>query len=250
VGNVHFGVPLQWGPNVLVYDSRALPEPPQDLSVLFELRQLADGRPNSGRIQVEATPLVLADAALYLMNAQPQLGIQDPYRLDARQYAAVLALLRRQKPLVQRYWRDVAEKSDGFSQGGVVAAMSRASELPAIQALQPSLLAVLPAAGASAWLDTQMLATSAAHPNCAHRWLEWSLSRQVQAELARRAGSLPVFREACDRPAAGAVDRCGRDGFEAMDRLYFRRTPGFGCGPRKCVPYSRWTDDYLELVDG
>ena len=37
------------------------------------------------------SPIYIADAALYLMNKKPQLGIKNPYALDATQLAAAAA---------------------------------------------------------------------------------------------------------------------------------------------------------------
>ncbi len=39
-------------------------------------------------------PIYVADAALYLMKKQPELGIKDPYELNEKQYAAALKVLR------------------------------------------------------------------------------------------------------------------------------------------------------------
>jgi hypothetical protein len=53
----------------------ALPE-------VFEEMQLPDGRSNKGRVQAFDGPIYIADAALYLMKADPSLGIKDPYELN------------------------------------------------------------------------------------------------------------------------------------------------------------------------
>ena len=39
-------------------------------------------------------PIYIADAALYLMKAKPELGIKNPYELNEDQYKAALGLLR------------------------------------------------------------------------------------------------------------------------------------------------------------
>ena len=43
------------------------------------------------------SPIYIADAALYLMTTQPDLGIKDPYALDEDQLAAAVDLLKAQK---------------------------------------------------------------------------------------------------------------------------------------------------------
>ncbi len=52
VNGVHYGVPYQWGSNVLMYNTEAFKEkPPTSWSVVFEEQNLPDGQPNKGRVQ-------------------------------------------------------------------------------------------------------------------------------------------------------------------------------------------------------
>ena len=37
---------------------------------------------------------------------------------------------------------------------------------------------------------------------------------------------------------------------DSFDQIHFWRTPEAKCGDRECVPYSRWTEDYLKLIGG
>ena len=59
---------------------------------------LPDGKSNKGRVQAYDGPIYIADAALYLMNHKPELGIKDPYELTEDQYNAALDLLRAAAP--------------------------------------------------------------------------------------------------------------------------------------------------------
>ena len=77
----HYGVPYQWGPNVLMYNTDVFPEAPTSWSVVFEEQALPDGESNVGRVQAYDGPIYIADAALYLMAHNPELGITDPYSL-------------------------------------------------------------------------------------------------------------------------------------------------------------------------
>ena len=51
VGGKHYGVPYQWGSNVLMYNTEAFKQPPQSWNVVFEEMTLDDGKFNKGRIQ-------------------------------------------------------------------------------------------------------------------------------------------------------------------------------------------------------
>ena len=75
VEGVHYGVPYQWGPNVLMYRTDVFPEAPTSWSVVFEEQTLPDGQSNKGRVQAYDGPIYIADAAQYLMAHKPELGI-------------------------------------------------------------------------------------------------------------------------------------------------------------------------------
>jgi putative spermidine/putrescine transport system substrate-binding protein len=245
----HYGTPYQWGPNVLLYDTRALPAP-KSWSVVFEEQRLGDGKSNKGRVQAYAGPIYIADAALYLMSKKPELGILDPYELDETQYAAALALLRQQHPLVQRYWRDASVAAQDFTREGIAVAASRPLQVNTLAAIGQPVASVIPAEGATGWADTTMLATDAKHPNCAYKWLEWSLNATVQGHVAARAGSVPVVPAACKGNALLGDHGCATNGFEHFDRLRFWRTPEAACTNGSCVPYSRWATDYAAVMAG
>ena len=118
VDGKHYGVPYQWGPNVLMYNTNTFPEAPTSWNVVFEEMTLPDGKSNSGRVQAYDGPIYIADAANYLMTKDPSLGIKDPYELNETQYAAVLELLKGQRKLVGRYWHDAAVQIDDFKTRG------------------------------------------------------------------------------------------------------------------------------------
>src|SRR6187551_3142644 len=121
VDGKHYGVPYQWGPNVLLYSTKVFKTAPTSWSVTFEPQKLPDGKPNKGRIQAYDGPIYIADAALYLASKKPELGIKDPYELNQAQYKAVLDLLRAQQPLIHRYWHDTTVQMSDFKNEGVVA---------------------------------------------------------------------------------------------------------------------------------
>ena len=82
VDGMHYGVPYQWGPNVLMYNTEVFKEAPTSWSVVFEEQTLPDGKSNKGRVQAYDGPIHIADAAQYLMAHKPELGIKNPYELD------------------------------------------------------------------------------------------------------------------------------------------------------------------------
>ena len=60
VDGKHYGVPYQWGSNVLMYNTEVFKEPPESWSVVFEESTLPDGQSNKGRVQAFDGPIYIA----------------------------------------------------------------------------------------------------------------------------------------------------------------------------------------------
>jgi putative spermidine/putrescine transport system substrate-binding protein len=250
VDGKHYGVPYQWGPNVLAYNTQVFKTAPTSWAVVLEPTKLPDGKPNKGRIQAYDGAIYVADAALYLMSKKPDLGIKNPYELNEAQYAAALDVLRKQRPLVHRYWHDVNVQVQDFTTEGVVASSSWRFQVNTLIANKQPVDSVVPQEGATGWADTTMMHASAKHPNCAYKWLEWSLNPKLQGDLAAWFGSNPSVSAACENNALLGPDGCKTNGFLNFDKIWFWRTPEAKCGQGECVPYSRWATDYVAIMGG
>ncbi len=251
VDGKHYGTPYQWGPNVLMYNTKAFKTAPNSWSVVFEEGKLADGKSNKGRTQAYEGAIYIADAALYLMAKKPELGIKDPYELNEQQYAAVLELLRKQHPLIQRYWHDANVQVQDFTNEGVVASSSWPFQVNTLVANKQPIASVIPDEGATGWADTTMLAANAKHPNCAYKWMEWSLNAKVQGDVASWFGSVPAVPAACKGNALLSDTGCATNGFDKFDKIHFWRTPEATCATQgTCVPYSRWATDFVAVMGG
>lgn len=251
VDGVHYGVPYQWGPNVLMYNTKVFKEAPKSWSVVFEETTLADGKSNKGRVQAYDGPIHVADAANYLMFHKPELGIKDPYELNEDQYKAALDLLRQQRTLVGRYWHDAFIQIDDFKNEGVVASGSWPFQVNLLRAEKQPVASVIPEEGATGWADTTMMHVDAANPNCAYMWMEHSLSPKVQGDLAAWFGSNPAVPAACKGNALLTDEGCKTNGFEDFEKIRFWKTPVAKCASQgECVPYYRWVSDYIGVIGG
>jgi putative spermidine/putrescine transport system substrate-binding protein len=251
VGGVHYGVPYQWGSNVLMYNTEVFEKPPRSWRVVFEATALPDGKSNKGRVQAFDGAIYIADGALYLMAKRPELGIEDPYELNEAQYAAVLELLRGQRKLVSRYWHDPSMQIDDFTNEGVVASSSWPFMVNILVRQGKPIASTIPAEGATGWADTSMLHVDAPHPNCAYRWLQHSLDPKFQGDLASWFGSVPVVPAACRGNALLGEDGCRTNGFDNFDKIRFWRTPTSRCPSQgTCVPYYKWVTDYIAVLGG
>jgi len=243
-----YGTPYQWGPNVLLYNTDTFKQAPTSWSVVFEPQNLPDGKPNKGRVQAYDGPIYIADAALYLKSARPELGIKDPYELNEAQYKAVLELLRQQQPLIHRYWHDATVQMSDVKNEGVVASSSWGYMVNGLKAENQPVASTIPKEGATGWADTTMLHAEAKHPNCAYKWMDWSLQPKVQGDVAAWFGSLPAVPAACTGSELLGAEGCKTNGFDNFDKIAFWKTPQAQGG--KFVPYSRWTQDYIAIMGG
>ena len=252
----HYGTPYQWGPNVLMYNTEVFGDnPPTSWSVVFEETMLPDGESNEGRVSAYDGPIYIADAALYLAKHRPELGITDPYALNDEQYKAALDLLRQQRDLVFRYWHDAFIQIDDFTKEGVAASSSWPFQVNLLQFNGEPIASVVPEEGATGWADTTLMHVDAPHPNCAYKWLEWSLNPKLQGDLAAWFGSVPAVPAACTGNALLTDAGCETNGFGNFDKIRFWKTPTEDCGDgpggnEGCVPYYRWVTDYLAVIGG
>jgi len=252
VNGVHYGVPYMWGPNVLMYDTRAFKSPPKSWSVVFEETMLDDGKSNKGRVQAYDGPIHVADAANYLMFHRKELGIKNPYELNEDQYAAALDLLRQQRKLVSRYWHDAFIQMDDFKNEGVVASGSWPFQVNILQGEKYPVASTIPEEGATGWADTTMMHAEAAHPNCAYMWMEHTLSSNLQSDLSVWFGANPSVPAACtDGSGMQTAAGCTANGMDDFDKIKFWTTPVSKCKTQgSCVPYYRWVSDYIGVIGG
>jgi len=250
----HYGVPYSSGQNILMYNSEVFgDQPPTSWNVVFEETTLPDGESNKGRIQAYDGPIYVADAALYLMYHKPELGIKEPYSLNRDQFNAAIELLRQQRALINRYWHDAFIQMDDFTNEGVAASGSwpfQANYLKYFSS-QP-IEKLVPIEGATGWADTTMLYVDAAHPNCAYKWMEWSLNPKVQGDLASWFSNIPVRLDACEGNALLGPEGCKLNGADDFDKIWWWRTPTSTCsdGSKDCVPYHEWVTSYIAVIGG
>ena len=252
VDGVHYGVPYMWGPNVLMYDTRAFKQAPKSWNVVFEETTLGDGKSNKGRVQAYDGPIHVADAANYLMYHQKDLGIKNPYELNEDQYKAALDLLRQQRKLVSRYWHDAFIQMDDFKNEGVVASGSWPFQVNILQSEKHPVASTIPQEGATGWADTTMLHADASNPNCAYLWMEHTLASNLQSDLSVWFGANPSVPAACtDGRGMQNAAGCTANGLDDFEKISFWTTPVSKCKSQAiCVPYYRWVSDYIGVIGG
>jgi len=247
VDGVHYGVSILWGPNTLLYDTTRVRPAPKSWSAIYDQMY-------KGKVTVPDNPMQIADAALYLSKARPGLKIADPYELDPRQFAEVIALLKKQRSLVRRYWELASDEIDLFKRGRVWLGPGWRYQTDRLVEANGPVREVIPREGATAWADSWMLANNAKHPSCAYRWLRWASTPRVQAQQAVFVGATPANRLACtymDQIAKGSCERYHADAPPSYYKsVKFWKTPAADCGNGKkgCIDYAKWVQAWQELT--
>src|SRR4051794_3162776 len=239
-----YGVPHGWGANLLMYDTDVVKPAPTSWGAVF------DGASDyAGKVTAYDSPIYIADAALYLMKTQPDLGIKDPYALDEDQLAAAVDLLKKQKENVSEYWSDYLKEVAAFKSGDSV--MGTTWQVIA-STIGDSVAAVLPTEGSTGWSDTWMISSKAPDPNCGYLWMDYITSPKAQAAVAEYFGEAPANTKACTLTS----DKTFCDTYHAEDadyaaQIHYWTTPIEQCldgrTDVKCTDYGDWTTAWTEI---
>jgi putative spermidine/putrescine transport system substrate-binding protein len=249
-GGIHYGIPHGRGANLLAWRTDLVSGEQDSWSTLF-----AADTPAKGKLSVYDDPIYIADAAVYLMSTQPDLGIKNPYELDQNQFDAAVNLLKQQRPNIAEYWTDAAAQIQAYTAGQVTAGTTWQYQVNTMLAASPAVKvkAVLPKEGSTGWSDTWMMYSKAKDPNCMYKWMDWIISPDVNAHVAVWFGEAPSNSKACaiaDQLSAGHCDT-----FHAADTAYFNRVyewviPTADCGDSRgttCKDYSAWLQAWTEI---
>jgi putative spermidine/putrescine transport system substrate-binding protein len=239
---VSYGVPHGYGANLLMYNTDDVTPAPTSWDVVFD-----KASQYAGKVTAYDSPIYIADAAVYLMAHQPDLGIENPYALDSDQLAAAVDLLKTQRASIGEYWSDYLKEIQAFESGDTLVGTSW-------QVIQNSITTgntevVLPDEGTTGWSDTWMIAAGAEHPNCAYAWLDHMADPETNATATGYFGEAPSsdaacdFRDDCEAYHAGDADYASQ--------IWYWSTPIAECLDGRtdveCTDYSEWTTAWSEI---
>jgi putative spermidine/putrescine transport system substrate-binding protein len=247
VNGKHYGTSVQFGPNVLLYNTKDFSSAPSSWSILYSKQY-------SGRVSVPDNPIQIADAALYLSKTQPSLGITDPYELTQTQFNATVNLLKQQQPLIKKYWALPSQEISMFQSGTIVAGAAWPYQTSQLKAAHASVADTIPQQGATGWADSWLMATKAPHPNCAYKWMQYITMPKVQAQQALSYGETPANTLACavmDQMQKGSCAVYHAAATRAYyNTIKFWKTPLAQCGngQNDCVPYQQWETAWTQIT--
>jgi putative spermidine/putrescine transport system substrate-binding protein len=247
VDGVSYGIPHGRGANLLMYNTDEVKPAPDSWSVVFD-----DASSYGGNVTAYDSPIYIADAAVYLMATSPELGIENPYALDDKQFTAAVDLLKEQNNHIGEYWSDYTKEIQAFKSGDSVVGTTWQIIVNLAQAEKTPVEAVLPSEGATGWSDTWMVSTKSEHKTCSYLWLDHIISPTANAQVAEWFGQAPSNRLSCAETAV--KEHC--ETFHADDEAYFDQvwywtTPISQCLDGRtdvtCKDYGDWTTAWQEI---
>jgi putative spermidine/putrescine transport system substrate-binding protein len=248
VNGVHYGISLQWGPNTLLYNTKQVKPAPTSWSVIYSKKY-------AGKVSIPNNPIQIADAALYLMKTKPALGIRDPYELTKPQFDATVSLLKRQKPLIKRYWNYASDQVQDFKNKDAVIGATWPWQTLTLKTSKLPVKDLIPKEGATGWADTWMLAAKAPHPNCAYLWMKYITTPKVEARQAIVFGETPVNPLACPYMNKIQAGSCAQYHLNAptsyLKSIHFWKTPIADCGwggRKDCVDFIAWQQAWTQIT--
>ena len=242
-----YGVPHGRGANLLMWNKDEVKPDPDSWGVVFDPKS-----DQKGKVTAYDSPIYIADAALYLKATKPELGIENPYALDQKQFDAAIDLLKQQRDIVGEYWSDYTKEQAAFNNGDTTIGTTWQVIANLIEADgKVKIGTTLPKEGSTGWSDTWMIHSKAEHPNCMYMWMDHIISPQANAEVAEWFGEAPANKKSCDLTA----EKKHCEIFHAEDEAYFDKvafwtTPTKNCGDDRgavCKDYSEWVQAWTEV---
>ena len=241
-----YGVPIGRGANILQYNSEVITETPTSWDVVWE----ADS-PYAGQITAYDAPIYIADAAVYLMHHEPDLGITNPYALDQTQLDAAIELLKQQNELVSEYWSDPVAQITSFAGGTTVVGTSW--EVLRKFTEDDKFKGTLPIEGSTGWSDAWMISAESDSPNCAYRWMDYTSGADVNGAIATNFGMAPANAAFCETSdeATAHCEEFNATNEEYFDKVWFWTTPIEQCVDGRtdveCTNFQEWTQAWLTV---
>jgi len=243
VDGVPYGVPQGFGANVLLYNTETFPEAPTSWDPIWD----ADS-PAAGKISVYNSSIYIADAAMRLMNKNPDLGITNPYQLNEEQFNAAVDLLKQQRDAGALYWGTYSDQVASYTAGDVTTGTSWQFMANLLQGEDEPVEAVLPDEGSTGWSDTWMIATNADHPNCMYKWMNHMASAEANGQATVWFGEAPTSQQACDYAETISPGHCEQT--HATDEAYYDKvwywaTPRADCADEDSATTCKTQDDWV-----
>ena len=208
-----YGVPFQWGPNPLLYDTTVFNAAPASWNVLWspDLR---------GKISV------WDDLSTIYMAAQV-LGFDRPdpsalYNLSDAQLEQVKTKLIALKPNIRKMWSTGGELTNLFENHEVEIAMGWPLMTNQLRARHFPVGETIPKENTTGWIDHLMITAASEHKELAQQLLAYLIESKTQQLVSAVTGYLPTNPEVAQYLSPDQKKSLHLDNLEAYQkRIYF-----------------------------
>jgi len=166
-----YGVPFMWGPNPLLYDTTAFPQPPDSWSVFWDPKYKA-------KISVwdELSTVYMAAQILGFDKPDPS----HLYNLTDNELEAVKRKLIELKPNIRKMWATGGELTNLFQNHEVVMAMGWPLTTNELRKLNFPIGETIPRENTTGWIDHLMITAASQHKDLALAFLEYMVEAKTQ----------------------------------------------------------------------
>jgi len=181
-GNV-YGVPFMWGPDPMIYDTTAFPQPPDTWGVMWDPKL-------KGKVSV------WDDLSTVYMAAQ-MLGYDKPdpghlYNLSDEELDAVKKKLLELKPNIRKMWTTGGELTNLFQNHEVIIAMGWPLMANQLRKVNFPVGETIPKENTTGWIDHLMITAGSENKELAHKFLEFMIQAQTQKKVTDVTGYTPT----------------------------------------------------------
>src|ERR1700691_869304 len=208
-----FGVPFMWGPDPMIYDTTAFPQPPNSWNVMWDPKL-------KGKVSV------WDDLSTVYMAAQV-LGYDKPdpshlYNLSDQELEAVKKKLIELKPNIRKMWSTGGELTNLFQNHEVVVAMGWPLMTNQLRKSNFPIGEIIPKENTTGWIDHLMITAGSENKELAQQFLEYMIGAEIQKKVTDVTGYTPANPQAAQFMTPAEVKSLHLDDVDNYQkRLYF-----------------------------
>lgn len=178
-----YGVPFQWGPNPLLYDTTAFKAPPASWSVLWDPKL-------KGKVSVwdELSTVYMAAQVLGYDKSDPG----ALYNLTDEQLSHVKQKLIALKPNIRKMWSTGGELTNLFENHEIQIAMGWPLITNQLRQKHFPIGETIPKENTTGWIDHLMITAASEHKDLAHQFLSYMTRAATQKQVVSVTGYLPA----------------------------------------------------------
>ena len=208
-----YGVPFTWGPNPMIYDTTAFPQPPASWNVFWDPKY-------HGKISV------WDDLSTVYMAAQV-LGFDKPspnqlYNLSDGQLEAVKKKLLELKPNVRKMWTTGAELTNLFQNHEIVAGMGWPLNTADLKKVNFPVAETIPKENTTGWIDHLMITSASDNKDLAYKFLQYMVEAKTQSLVSEKTHYVPANPQAAQFLKADEIKTLHLDDVDNYQKhIYF-----------------------------